>query len=109
MSALGATSIWFRDGILCERSEHACGGNLADCRRICGIPQTSEGTIEEMFQMINNVDGLSLKVKVIFRKKHWQFPQCGKHLMIFPKYNLNFTHCGNHNVHFPLRGKNGTK
>ena len=47
------------DGILRERHKHACGRNLKDCGRICGIPHKSEGTIEEMFQMINNVDGLS--------------------------------------------------
>ena len=48
-----------RDGILRERCEHARGRNLADFGRICGSPHISVGSIEEMFQMINNVDNHS--------------------------------------------------
>ena len=53
---------WPRDGIL---REHARGRNLADCGRICESPRKSVSSIEEMFQMINNVDCHSLKVNII--------------------------------------------
>ena len=39
-----------RDGILCERREHARGRNLTDCGRICGSHRRSVGLIEEMWK-----------------------------------------------------------
>ena len=45
-----------RGGKLREPYKHARGRNLADWERICGSPPKSVGSIEEMFEMINNVD-----------------------------------------------------
>ena len=38
------------DEILRECREHADGRNFADCGRICGSPNKSVGTIEEMWK-----------------------------------------------------------
>ena len=52
-----------RDGISGEHHEHASVRNLADCVRIfwspCKILRLNLGNMEEMFQMSNNVDGVS--------------------------------------------------
>ena len=55
-----------------ERREHARGRILADCGRICGSPDKSVGStenVEEIFQMINNVDSKSYIGKTILWKK----------------------------------------
>ena len=39
-----------------ERYEYARGRNFAVCGRICGSFRKLKGSVEEMFQMINNVE-----------------------------------------------------